>query len=272
MSRTAKNEGRGAEAFRSAYRALYGVRWTALEEALAGEASPVGFRAAPGCEPYFLDAASVFAAASLDLGAAGEGAPVLDACAAPGGKTLVLASRLPEGARLVANELSPDRRRRLAAVLDRHLPPGLRPRVELRGADAAALCRRLPGAFGAILLDAPCSSERHVLADAAALAEWSPARIRNLAARQWALLSSAFLMLAPGGCLVYSTCSLAPEENDAVARRLGGKYGNAAVYDPPRLDEAPSGAERTDLGAMVLPDAAAGAGPMYVCRVRKAAP
>jgi 16S rRNA C967 or C1407 C5-methylase (RsmB/RsmF family) len=269
MSRPEDGKARGAEAFHAHYREVFGSRWAALETALAEAPASVAFRAAPDREPYHLDAASVFAAMSLDLSRAGEGRPVLDACAAPGGKSLVLATRLPPGARLVANELSSDRRRRLAAVLDRHLSLELRSRVDVRGADAAALCRRMRGAFGAILLDAPCSSERHVLADPGALAAWGPARIRNLAARQWALLSSAFIMLAPGGCLVYSTCSLARQENDEVAARLAEKYGAAVRYDPPDLASAPPGSEKDRLGVAILPDAASGAGPLYVCRIRK---
>jgi 16S rRNA (cytosine1407-C5)-methyltransferase len=266
MSKPESRKARGAEAFRERYRELYGERWEGLEAALAAPPDSVAFRAAPGSEPYYLDSASVFAASSLDLGPAGEGDRILDACAAPGGKSLVLASRLPPGASLVTNELSADRRRRLAAVLDRHLPPELRARVEIRGVDAAALCRRLPGAFAAILLDAPCSSERHVLADTAALAEWSPARTRNLAARQWALLSSAFIMLAPGGCLVYSTCALSPDENELVVARLAAKAGEEVSFDPPSDPRA----ESAGRGIMFLPDAAGGAGPLYVCRMRKA--
>lgn len=292
---------RGAEAFREHYLALFGDRWDALEAALRSPADSVpiavdeggglllgdaalAYTGESGTEPYYMDSASIFAARALDLPEEGK---ILDACAAPGGKSLVLAARkaaagtaaAASGAdrrvggspALVANELSSDRRRRLTAVLDSSLPPAIRAGVEVRGWDAASLCRRMPGAFGAILLDAPCSSERHVLADPAALAEWSPSRVRNLAARQWALLSSAFLMLAPGGCLVYSTCALSPEENDRVAERLAAKYGAAAAFDPPSLSEAPPGSEETERGMAVLPDRAGGAGPMYVCRVRKRA-
>ncbi|MGO8692910.1 MAG: SAM-dependent methyltransferase [Rectinemataceae bacterium] len=270
---------RGERAFRERYASLYGERWVGLEEALRGPADSVAFRAAAQCEAYHLDSASVFAAWSLLFPASGSagkagvewngGVIVLDACAAPGGKSIVLASRLAEAFggdfRLVANDLSADRRRRLAEALDRHLPPALRARVELSGRDAASLCRSRPEAFDAILLDAPCSSERHVLADPLALDEWSPARTRNLALRQWALLSSAFLMLRPGGCLVYSTCSLSPEENQGVASRLEAKYGGRFAFDPPHCDRA----ESAGPGLLILPDRAAGAGPLFVCRIRK---
>jgi 16S rRNA C967 or C1407 C5-methylase (RsmB/RsmF family) len=252
---------RGAEAFREHYSALFGDRWSELEAALRADSDSVAF----GDIPYFMDSASVFAASSLEFPA---GVQILDACAAPGGKTLVLASRLPAGARLVANELSADRRRRLRDVLDRHLSPERRALVEVAGRDAAAMCRSCEGAFDAILLDAPCSSERHVLADDRALAEWSPSRIRSLAIRQWALLSSALIMLKEGGCLVYSTCALSPEENDLVVARAVAKYGESLSFDRPRY-EGPGEAEETEYGLAILPDRAGGAGPMYVCRMRR---
>ena len=276
---------RGASAFLEQYAGLYGPRWGTLLESLTGPADSVAFRASAESEPYFLDSASLFAAQCLILpalrrgaaqesgtasSAAGSGpALVLDACAAPGGKSLVLASRMAAvcgpDALLQSNELSANRRRRLAAVLDRHLPPAMRSRVEVLGRDAASLCRTRREVYDAILLDAPCSSERHVLADARALEEWSPARSRNLAARQWALLSSAFLMLKPGGCLVYSTCSLAPQENQGVVARLEGKYGGEFDFDPPEDGRC----ERAGAGMLMLPDRAGGAGPMFVCRLSK---
>jgi tRNA and rRNA cytosine-C5-methylases len=257
----------GPEAFRERYSELFGDRWPALESALAAESDSVAFVASEGRPPYYLDSGSVFAASSLEMPAEGL---VFDACAAPGGKSLVLASRLSEGSRLVANELSADRRRRLREVLDEHLEPALRERVEVWGKDAAAMCRSREAAFDAILLDAPCSSERHVLSDPSALRQWSPARIRGLAVRQWALLASALIMLKEGGRLVYSTCALSSEENDLVVRRAAAKYGDSIAFEPP-VAGAPAGAEETAYGLSILPDRCGGAGPMYVSRIRKRA-
>jgi len=285
-ARVGKNKGlpplgagaRGVEAFHAYYRGIFGPRWEALAAALVSPADSLPFRAGEGCEPYFMDSASILAASSLELAPGGR---VLDACAAPGGKTLVLASRLGPGSGLVANELSADRRRRLAAVLDRHLPPEARRRVEVLGRDAAAMCRSFEAAFDAVLLDAPCSSERHVLGQAlahqrahegareAALEAWSPARVRSLALRQWSLLSSALIMLKAGGSLVYSTCALSPEENDRVVARAVARYGKALSFDWPDY-RGPGEAEKTEYGLMILPDRTGGAGPIYLCRVRKA--
>jgi 16S rRNA (cytosine1407-C5)-methyltransferase len=251
--------------FESYYTGIYGNRWKDLREGLLRKAYAAPYDAGL-LKPYMLDRASVLAAQTLDIPEAGL---ILDACAAPGGKTLVIASRMGSRSALLANELSGERRRRLAKVLDEHLPGELRERVTVTGFDAAAAGGRESerGRFAAVLLDAPCSSERHVLGSEKALAEWTPARPRFLARRQWALLSSAFLLLQNGGSLVYATCALSPEENDAVVSRLLEKYGDEALVEKPAFAEG----EETRHGRIILPDRAGGMGPMYVARFRKTA-
>lgn len=254
----------GNDAFDERFSALFGPRWPELRAALLGPGDAVDY--AEGLSlPYHLDSASVVAARALRLPEAGL---VLDACAAPGGKSLVLASQMGAGVRLLSNELSSDRRRRLSGVLDAHLPAHVRQRVTVSGFDAAAAGGRPSerGRFAAVLLDAPCSSERHVLRDQAALDAWTPARIKFLARRQWSLLSSAFLLLSSGGSLVYATCALSPEENDGPVERLLAKYGDAVRLDP--LDEPR--AETTRYGVQFLPDRAGRAGPLYIARISKA--
>jgi 16S rRNA (cytosine1407-C5)-methyltransferase len=214
--------------------------------------------------PYFLDRASVLASESLRIPDKGE---ILDACAAPGGKTLVIASRMGRDVTLLANELSGNRRRRLVNTLDEYAGNAIRGRITVSGFDAAALAGRKSERcrFAAVLLDAPCSSEAHVLRSESALKQWTPARPRFLAKRQWALLSAAFLLLAPGGSLVYVTCAINSEENDGVISRLLKKYGDLAVFDRPDFTEG----EKTETGRVILPDRENGIGPMFVARFLK---
>lgn len=249
--------------FETYYTSIFGSRWPILRDSLFQDSHTVAYSCGLA-EPYYLDRASILAAEALRIPETGE---VLDACAAPGGKSLVIASRMGEGVRLLSNELSSDRRRRLVDVLNRHLPVERRQRVTVSGFDAGALARREAerGRFRAILLDAPCSSERHVIADPKALAQWTRNRPRALSQRQWALLSGAFLLLAPGGSLVYSTCALTPEENDHVVMRLLKKYGSQVQIDKPDFAEG----EETDFGRHILPDTESGMGPMYVARFIK---
>jgi 16S rRNA (cytosine1407-C5)-methyltransferase len=251
--------------FEAYYTRLYGSRWGDLKKSLLEQSA--GFAWTSGLtRPYLLNYGSVLAARSLRLPDEGL---VLDACAAPGGKSLIIAALMGRNVRLLSNEFSRERRRRLEQVLDAHLDEETRRRVNVSGFDAAALGGKKSeqGRFQALLLDAPCSSEAHVLGKPSALAAWTAARPRFLARRQWALLSAAFRLLAPGGSLVYATCALTEEENDGVVRRLREKYGDAAEPDDPVL----SGGEKTLYGSIILPDRSGGAGPMYVARFRKRA-
>ncbi|MDR0623754.1 MAG: 16S rRNA methyltransferase [Treponema sp.] len=249
--------------FEDYYTRLYGRRWECLRQSLRRESPVVSFEAGLKV-PYRLNYASVLAALSIRIP---DGGIILDACAAPGGKSLVLAAAMGENVTLLSNEFSRERRRRLEDVLNTHLPEEKRRRVRVSGFDAAALGGKKSeqGRFRAILLDAPCSSEAHVLDKAAALSAWTAARPRFLARRQWALLSSAFLLLAPGGSLVYATCALTEEENDGVVRRLPEKYGAAVIPDEPDFTEG----EKTAFGRIILPDVSGGLGPMYVARFGK---
>ncbi|MDR1804420.1 MAG: 16S rRNA methyltransferase [Treponema sp.] len=260
-----------SKAFEDYYLELWGGRWEKLKESLLLPAATIPYSEGL-TKPYMMDRASVLAAASLRLPEEGL---ILDACAAPGGKSLVLVTRMARndalrtagGARLLCNELSRERRRRLASVLDEHLDEENRRRVSVSGFDAAEAGGKKSewNRFDAILLDAPCSSERHVIQSPKALAEWKPARPRQLAARQWSLLSAAFLLLKSGGSLVYATCALTPEENDGPVSKLLEKYASAIELDEPDFTLG----EKTKYGRLILPDESDGMGPMYVARVKK---
>lgn len=287
----------GRDGFEAWYGEVFGGRWQNLRSALLKEPRATEYRVPGAQKSYFLDSASILAALCLPL----EGADsILDLCAAPGGKTLVLASRMDDDAHLYSNERSPARKCRLSAVVSECLPQEISGRVTVSCSDGAAWCRNHGECFDRILLDAPCSSERHVFNDEKYLSQWSPSRIKSVAMEEWALLSSAYRMLAPGGIMVYSTCALAPEENDGIVRRLvrkfggreksddfsdrAGKSGPAAMSAPVFLSPEPEAAEiagfvpedfalpayqSTEFGYQVLPDVADGAGPIYFSVIQK---
>ncbi len=149
---------------------------------------------------------------------------VWDCCAAPGGKTMVLAQRLPEAA-LLATDTNPERLRRLEQRLARELPT--RP-VEVMAMNAAAPPESA-GLFDLILCDVPCSGTGTLARNPEIRHRLQPADLRRQAERQESILHGAMRRLAPGGRLLYSTCSLEPEENQAVVDAvLAG--GTAAVY------------------------------------------
>jgi 16S rRNA C967 or C1407 C5-methylase (RsmB/RsmF family) len=269
----------GSKGFEQYYSALYGERWPVLKSALAGQALYAEWNAG-GTENYYLDTASVCAAVSLPLSGAER---ILDLCAAPGGKTLVLASLMNHTAELVSNERSPERKLRLSHVCDSCLAPDIRSRVTITCSDGAKWCTQQTECYDAVLLDAPCSSERHVLSDEKYLSKWTPSRIKTVAMEQWALISSAYRLLVPGGFLLYSTCALCPAENDAIISRLLEKFSTAdLVYRnrppayknisvEPFCSPALPDAEKTECGFHILPDTQNGAGPIYFSLVKKTA-
>lgn len=265
----------GEQGFEKYYAAIFGARWEKLKAALLQESEGVPFNA--GAKTYFLDSASILAALTLPLDGAKK---ILDMCAAPGGKTLVLARRMEHNAELFSNELSFERKCRLERVVSEHLFPDVKERVKITCGDGTLLCKKQDALYDAILLDAPCSSERHVLSSPTHLRQWSPARVRSLAVRQWSLLSSAFRILKSGGFLLYSTCAISNEENSNIAKRLLEKFegkvravksdeikiiqeSNAKKF--PELFSAielPS-FEENEFGFSVLPDAQKNSGPIY---------
>jgi 16S rRNA C967 or C1407 C5-methylase (RsmB/RsmF family) len=269
---THKEKLRGAAGFELYYAALFGGRWDALKLALAADPLYVEWKSG-GCESYYLDGGSVSAALSLPLAGAKR---ILDMCAAPGGKSLVLASLMDRDAILTANERSPERKNRLIRVCDSNLPEEIRKRVIITCGDGARLCLKQHELYDCILLDAPCSSERHVLADEKYLSEWTPSRIKTLAIAQWALLSSAYRLLRNGGFLLYSTCALSLSENDDVVLRLLQKFSDVHMVRSSSLPEygafcsavLPAG-ELTVYGRQILPDVHCGAGPLYYCLIQK---
>lgn len=210
---------------------------------------------------YFMDPGSILVALQLKVQ---DGDLVLDMCAAPGGKTLVLVECMKEAGELFANEISENRRSRLKKVIQDYIPREIRERVWVKGSDGLSYGMKLPNHFDKILLDAPCSGEKHLLLNPKELKEWSKKRTENLAKRQYGLLCSAMLALKPGGRLVYSTCSISPLENDGVLRRFFERKGESATLI---RDVHPNG-EKTEFGTIFLPDHS-GFGPLYYAVLEK---
>ena len=133
---------------------------------------------------------------------------IVDCCAAPGGKTLILAERHPE-ARIVAMDSSAPR---LAQLQQRLAPHSAR--VECRLADATALTEE--SAFDLALADVPCSGTGTLGRNPEIRHRLCPDDLARQAERQRAILAAALRAVRPGGLVVYSTCSLEPEENEQV--------------------------------------------------------
>jgi 16S rRNA C967 or C1407 C5-methylase (RsmB/RsmF family) len=296
--KTLANSFKGPQDFDSWYEAMHPGRWRGLENACRTE--PGHFRLDGGLvKPYYLDTASVVAALCL---AVEPGMKVLDLCAAPGGKSLVIAQKLfglvpgpnqTAGSELVLNERSADRRGRLRRVIQEHLPPPVQTAIRFTAHDAARWGNYETAVYDRILLDVPCSSERHLIQNPKYLRDWSPGRSSRLADQAFAMVLSAAKALVNGGSLLYSTCAFSDLENDMViervfdrASRAGARLGITIEREPLDFTKLPDSLEQcgneektrtpvsdwvegTRLGYRIWPDRADGRGPLYFCRIRR---
>ena len=230
----------------------------------------------PGLHPlheagayYLQDPAATAPAAALDVR---PGERVADLAAAPGGKATALGAALRGRGTLLANEVHPERVTTLARNLERF---GIANAV-VTHAPVADLADRLEGRFDAVLLDAPCSGEGMFAKSDAARRDWSPAAVSACAARQDELLPHAARLLAPGGRLVYATCTFAREENEAVVERLlrarpDLRAAPAGVPGSDPGDVDPAGPLPADAVARLWPHRAPGDGHVLIRLVREGA-
>ena len=179
---------------------------------------PMGYYYAPEARPglhvyheagvYYLQEASAMSPVALLDPQPGE--VICDLCAAPGGKSTQIAGRLLGQGMLVCNEINPKR----AKILSRNIE-----RLGIAGAvvtnePPAALSQRFGRFFDRVLVDAPCSGEGMFRKEEAAVTDWSPEAVQMCARRQGEILDCAAGLVRPGGRLVYSTCTFAPQEDE----------------------------------------------------------
>lgn len=145
------------------------------------------------------------------------GEKICDLCAAPGGKTTQIAGRMQGEGFLLCNEINPKR----AKILSRNIERMAVANALVTNEHPANLAKRYPGFFDRVLVDAPCSGEGMFRKEEAAITDWSQETVEMCAHRQAEILHSAAQLVRPGGRLVYSTCTFAPEEDEeAIANFL----------------------------------------------------
>lgn len=148
------------------------------------------------------------------------GEMVLDLCAAPGGKATQLAGQMQNDGVLVANEINPKRAKILAENMERIGAKN----VIVTNASPQQLAAKWQHKFDKIIVDAPCSGEGMFRKDHAATKYWHKDYPSQCALRQKAILADAMKLLKPGGILLYSTCTFAPEEDEQVIAWLLDNY------------------------------------------------
>lgn len=167
---------------------------------------------------YYIQEPSAMAVG--ELAAPKPGQRVLDLCAAPGGKTTHLAAQMAGEGILISNEIHPAR----AKILSQNVERMGFGNVLVCNETPQRLAQRLPGWFDVIVVDAPCSGEGMFRKDETACREWSPDNVELCARRQAEILDCAVHMLKPGGRLIYSTCTFAPQEDECCVAALLARW------------------------------------------------
>ncbi|MDP9009760.1 MAG: 16S rRNA (cytosine(967)-C(5))-methyltransferase RsmB [Pseudomonadota bacterium] len=190
---------------------------------------------------------------------------VLDACAAPGGKTALIAERQPSLKNLVAVDIDPHRLSRVRENLSRG-----NLNAEVLAADATVPAKWWDGApFDRILLDAPCSGLGVIRRHPDIRLRKSPSDIDKLPALQGRLLKSAWDLLAPGGRLVYVTCTVTRSENrDVIGAFLGNNPG-ASIVGAEAWEGWPGFGEADEFGRQILPGEAGADGFYYAALTKQ---
>jgi 16S rRNA (cytosine967-C5)-methyltransferase len=172
---------------------------------------------------YVQDPSTLLAVRELDPQ---PGDDILDLCAAPGGKTTYIAQRMGNRGRILAHDTQPPRLRRLVENCAR---------LGVDCVQATASYAAVAGPFDRILVDAPCSNTGVLRRRVDLRWRLRPQELERLPPRQGAMLRRVAAQLKPGGRLVYSTCSLEPEENEDVTREFLKEHGEFALENQRQL-------------------------------------
>lgn len=230
-------------------------------------------RLAPGSEPgrdplhaagglYCLDFSSVWAASALLAIPRNDRARLLDVCAAPGGKSLFAALAL-RPAFLLANEVIGKR----LAILRHNLARCRVVPAHTQRLDPRDLAEKAPGAFDIVIVDAPCSGQSLPAKGIENPGAFHPSAIKGNAKRQVGILTTAATCVAPGGWMLYSTCTFSERENERVIARLLQRRPDFEAVPVPHL--APWQTTHADFPAYRLyPHDALGAGA-FTCLLRR---
>ena len=214
-----------------------------LEQAVAVEQLPLFSEGAVSVQ----DSAAQLCAEYL---APQNGEMILDACAAPGGKTLHLMESCPELKKLVAIDVSAKRLERVTENIKRIMPQ-LESKISLIAADASDREQWWDSElFDRILLDAPCSATGVIRRHPDIKRIRQPSEVDALIKTQQKLLNNLWATLKPGGTLLYATCSVLPEENVVQIKRFLSTHNDAQS-----IDFKVSLGQNTKYGMQLLPTA-----------------
>ena len=205
---------------------------------------------------------------------------ILDMCSAPGGKSLIILDSMLNNnnnnnnndCKLISNDMGFKRKSNLQQVINSFIPSDIQKKhLILTNVDGKLLGLAQPNKYDGVLLDAPCSSDRHSLQFGNnknnGLSKWSLKSCKNLAKTQYGLLRSALDTVKIGGYVVYATCTMNQVENDQIIHQiLKKRQGKVELIS----DIALNIGERTEFGWQILPDISPFyEGPLFVSILRR---
>ncbi|MBM6382544.1 MAG: RsmB/NOP family class I SAM-dependent RNA methyltransferase [Paenibacillus sp.] len=208
----------------------------------------------PGLHPYYHAGLYYIqepsAMAPVELLDVQPGDHVLDLCAAPGGKSTQIAAKLQGKGVLVTNDIHSERTKALAKNVELY---GVRNAVVLNESPER-IAGAFPHYFNKVLIDAPCSGEGMFRKDEDMVKSWEHHSVEKCVLMQRDILETAAKLLAPGGTIVYSTCTFAPEENEAMIAEFLNLNPDFTVHDIPETAGFAPG--RPDWVRQMLPETA----------------
>ncbi|MGL4802842.1 MAG: RsmF rRNA methyltransferase first C-terminal domain-containing protein [Cetobacterium sp.] len=160
-----------------------------------------------------------------------ENDKVLDLCAAPGGKSTYILSKLNNTGILVSNEINPTRIKALGENLERF---GAKNCI-ITNTDSSNLKKVFKGYFDKIVIDAPCSGQGMFRKDDYAITDWNYSKVLECQSIQREIIRDGYKMLKKDGVLVYSTCTFSKEENEDIINEFLNEYENAELINMERI-------------------------------------
>lgn len=186
----------------------------------------------PGTHPYYYaglyyiqEASAMTPAAILP---AERGDVILDACAAPGGKSTAIGARMKGSGLLISNDISASRQNATLKNMERF---GIR-NAYIISSDLRDLAEKYPSFFDRILVDAPCSGEGMFRKEPSLITSYEERGNAYYADLQKEILRAAVRMLKPGGSLVYSTCTFDPSEDEEAVRHIMNEFPELSLKEP----------------------------------------
>ena len=219
----------------------------------------------------FMSLSSTLSIDALDLGNGKASRPlnVLDMCAAPGGKAVLIGWTMPKSSNLIANELLCERRWRLARTLECYLPDQVT--YEVSSLDGIHFGQLWKGSFDRVLLDAPCTNDRYLFSNQVTM-EQIYRSFDDPSELQKELLVSAISACKVGGIVVYCTCTIDERQNDGVINWLlqspfleSVKVENVII---PKVLADQLNLVMTSHGYLILPSVDRNWGPLFVSKLR----